>query len=101
MNGPQERRVQSGLWWARHWRAGRDWQGRGLAAPDLGEHAQPVLPHHLADLRFRPAGALHCRGEVRGFANGLDAREALDLAELGEPAGIAFVPGDPVEEPGV
>jgi hypothetical protein len=39
-----------------------------------------------------------CIAAVRFGVSPMDAREALDLAELGEPAGIALVPGDPVEE---
>ena len=34
-------------------------RGVGLLTPNVGEQAQPIRPHHFADLRFRPACAFH------------------------------------------
>ena len=52
-----------------------------LLNPNLGQKAQPILAHHFADLRFRPACVLHRGGQIGKVTDSAHPRRVHDLAE--------------------
>jgi hypothetical protein len=53
-----------------------------LLNPNLGQKAQPILAHHFADLRFRPACVLHRGGQIGKVTDSAHPRRVHDLAAI-------------------